>query len=140
MAKCECNGIIMRRYKKKKQGLESRAYEGPGGAVVAKGSWCQGSKFGREAIQERTQECMTGVMTDKPDRRACQGPGGASIAKARCAKAAARRTVIQERTQECMTEIMTEGIAPCGGPGGASIAKARCAKAAAPEGCGLKNA
>ena len=55
----------------------------------------------RVAIQERTQECMTAVMTE--GIAPCGGPGGASIAKARCAKAAA---AIQERTQECMTEVM----------------------------------
>ena len=40
----------------------------------------------RAAIQERTQECMTEVMTERI--APCGGPGGASTAEARCAKAA----------------------------------------------------
>ena len=58
------------------------------------------------AIQERTQECMTAVMTEGV--APCGGPGGASNAKGSRRKAAAG----QERTQERMTEVMTEGIAP----------------------------
>ena len=66
-------------------------------------------QFRRAAIQERTQECMTAVMTEGV--APCGVPGGASNAKGSRRKAP-RRAAVQERTQERMTEVMTEGIAP----------------------------
>ena len=79
----------------------------------------------RAAIQERTQECMTAVMTE--GIAPCGGPGGTSIAKGSRRKAA--------NLEGSQTAVMTEGIAPCGGPGGASIPKGSRRKAATPEGC-----
>ena len=53
-------------------------FGGPGGASVVKGSRRKATTP-QKGFQERTQECVTGVLTKSVHQ--CGGPGGASVAK-----------------------------------------------------------
>ena len=80
----------------------------------------------RDAIQGRTQECMTAVINE--GIAPCGGPGGSSIAKGSRRKAATPEG--RESRADSRMPVMNEGTPPCGGPGGASIAKGSRRKAA----------
>ena len=81
---------------------------GPGGAHFPTARGARQPR--RDAVQERTQECVTGVLTESVHQ--CGGPGGASVAKGSRRKATTPEGCSLERTHDCKSWVLT-AVSPC---------------------------